>query len=107
MGIVTRHELRLARGDFREFLLEGLRDPGMQRAAWPPQQRAVGSILNERMVEQIARLRWRVLAEQQAGAHQPIQRAFQFSFRLTRHGIQQRMREFAADRGTDLRDFLR
>ena len=55
-----------------EFRLEGLGDLGMQGAAWFAQQRAVGGVLHQGMLEQIARMWRHALLEQQASLHQPI-----------------------------------
>jgi hypothetical protein len=53
---VTRQQLRLALGDFGELVFKGVRDAGVKRVARLAQQRAIGRVLHQGMLEQIAGL---------------------------------------------------
>ena len=66
LGAVMRQELRLALGDLGELAFEGFGDTGVKRASRLAQQRAIGRVLHQRMLEQIARMRRHALPEQQA-----------------------------------------
>src|SRR5258707_7433469 len=54
--VVTRQQLGLALGDFRELTFENFGDARMQHAPWLSQQRTVGCVLHQRMLEQVARI---------------------------------------------------
>jgi len=51
LDAVMRQQFRFALGDLHELALEGLGDKGMKRAPRLPQQRAVGSVLHQGMLE--------------------------------------------------------
>ena len=103
---MTRQNLRLALGDLGELAFKGFGDPSVKRAPRLPQQRAIGGVLHQGMLEQIARLRRHALSEQQTGLNETVERRRQLRLGLERHRSQQSMREFTADRRSDLRDFL-
>ena len=68
LGAVTRQQLRLVLGDLRELAFKGFGDTGVKRASRLAQQRAIGRVLHQRMLEQIGRMRRHALPEQQTGA---------------------------------------
>ena len=65
LGAVTRQQFRLALGDLGELAFEGFGDAGVKRASRLAQQRAIGRVLHQRVLEQIGRMRRRALPEQQ------------------------------------------
>jgi hypothetical protein len=84
-----REQLRLAFNDFRKLVFKHFGDTVVEGAARFAQQRAIGRVLHQSMLEQISRM-WRdALPEQQAGLNKPVQRRFQFRFRFAHHGRQQ------------------
>ena len=78
----------------------------MKGASGFAQQRSVGRILHQSMLEQVSRMRSGALSEQQAGVDQPIKRRSQLCLRLACRRLQQRMGEFPTDDRADLRDLL-
>ena len=58
LGAMTRQQLRLVFGNLRELAFKCFGDTGMKRPARLAQQRAVGRVLHQRVLEQIARVRW-------------------------------------------------
>ena len=66
---VTREQLRLTFGDIGELTFEGFGDPGMERASRLAQQRAIGCVPYQSVFEQISRVWWRTLPEQQPCRH--------------------------------------
>ena len=72
-GSVTRDHFRLALGYFRKDFLDRLRDARMQIAARTAQQCAIGSILQQPMLEQKARSRRFATLEKEAGFDQPAE----------------------------------
>src|SRR5262249_35026201 len=66
LGAMLCQNLRLGGHDRRELALQRLDDPVMELLAPAPQQRAVGSVPHQGMLEQIARMWRRALPEQQA-----------------------------------------
>src|SRR5260370_20196378 len=57
-SVVTRQQLRLGLGDLRETRFKRFGDPGVKRASWLAQQRAIGRILHQSVFEQVIRV-WR------------------------------------------------
>ena len=107
LGAMTRQQLRLALGNVSELAFEGLGNAGVKRTPRLAQQRAIGRVLHQRMLEQIGRVRRRALAEQQTGRNKTVERSFEFRLRLAHYRGQQGMRELPADHGADLRYLLR
>jgi hypothetical protein len=89
-----------------ELLFERLRNPGMQLLALRLEQRLVGRVLDQGVLEAVGRLGWDAAAEYQLGCDQLIEGGLQFRVRAVGHRSEQRMGELAADRGADLRDLL-
>ena len=80
---VTSQQFRPVGHDVGELLLQHLRDLGMQLLALRFEQRVVGGVLHQRMLEGIGRCRWRTLAEDQSRIDQLLQPLHE---RLARHG---------------------
>src|SRR5271168_3534492 len=58
------------------------------------------------MLEQIGRMRWQALSEQQTSLHETVQRRTKLRLWLGHHQSQQRVRELPPDRSPDLRHLL-
>ena len=95
--------LRLRLHDFWIFFLQGLGDQGVELLPGAAQQRAIGGVLHQRVLEQIGRMGRRALAGQQPGLKEPVDRRIQVSVGLARHRGQKRMRKLSPDRRADLR----
>ena len=81
------------------WLSSALGDPAVQRAAGLAQQRAVGGVLDQRMLEQISRMRRRTRGEKQARLDETVERTGKLRFGLAGHRSQQGVRKLPADRG--------
>ena len=103
---MTRQQLGLAFGDVGELAFEGFGDAGMKRASRLAQQRAVGRVLHQGVLEQIGRMRRHALPEQQTSRNETVKRRIEFRFWLTHHRSQQRMRELPPDSCPYLRHLL-
>ncbi len=93
-------------GDLAELALEGFGDLGMKVASRLAQQQAVGRILHEGVFEEIGCIGRHALAEQQPRPNEPFELHFQLRLWPGSHREQELMREFAADRRSDLGKFL-
>ena len=60
-----------------------LGDPSVKRASRLPQQRAIGGVLHQRVLEEVARQRRRALPEQQACLNETVQRRRQLPLRAS------------------------
>ena len=67
-----RQQFRLALGHLRELAFEGFGDASVKRASRLAQQRAIGRVLHEGMLEQIGRMRRPALPEQQTSTNETI-----------------------------------
>lgn len=99
-------QLGSAFGDRCELRLERFRNARMDRSTLVAQQGAIGGVLHQRMIELVDRIRRDTLTKQQTGTNQPLQRGVEFGLLFARHGGEQYMREFPADRRPDLRQRL-
>src|SRR5262245_61043327 len=90
---MTRNQLGLALGDLRELTFEGFGDSGMKRMSRLAQQRAVGRIPYQYMLERVARVRRATLPEQQTSPNETVKRRLQLRLRLAHDRSQQRMGE--------------
>src|SRR5262249_53560882 len=104
LSAVTRQQLRPTIGNICELAFERLSDAGMERASRLTEQRAIGRILHQGMLEQISRMRWHALPGEQARFDETAER--QFPLRLTRNCSQQGMGELPPNRRPDLCHFL-
>ena len=103
---VTRQQFGLVLGNLGELAFKGFGDTSVKRASRLAQQRAIGRILHQRVLEQIRRVRWRALPKQQACLDKAVERRLEFGLRLAGHSSQQNMREFASNSCSNLRHFL-
>jgi hypothetical protein len=81
-------------------------DAPVQFLPSPAQQRTVGSVLHQRVLEQVGGMRSGAAAEQQSRIAQPSQRGLQLPFGTLRHLLDQFIGKLAAKHGTDLRGLL-
>jgi hypothetical protein len=86
-----RQDLGLSLRDLAEPTFEGFRDTGVKRASRLAQQRAIGRVLHQGMLEQVARLRRHTLQRQQACLNETVDRRSQLRLGLARHQCQQRI----------------
>src|SRR6516164_5238627 len=98
-----RQQFRMAFGNLRKLALQRFRDTGVKRASLVPQQRAIGRVLHERMLEQVGRMRRHALPEKQASGNETVKPRFQLPVRLVYDRSQQGMRELAPNRSPNLR----
>ena len=108
LAIVIGQQFGLALHDGRIMLLQSLRDMPMKLLAQLAQQRAVGGVLHQCVLKDVGRF-WRGAAlEEQSSLDQPTQRVLHICVvSLPRDCCEQLIRELSADRGADLRHFLR
>ena len=99
-------EFRLGRRDRRELAAQGIGDLPVQDLPPALEQRFVGGVLDQRVLEGVARVGRRAGAEQQLRLFELHQCCAQCRLVAPGDGAQQRVGEFAADRGADLRDLL-
>ena len=71
---MTSQKFWLALSDFGETVFKGFGDAGVKRASRLAQQRAVGRVLNEGVLEQIGCVWWHALPEQQTCHSETVQR---------------------------------
>jgi hypothetical protein len=100
------HEFRFGRSDRRELSAQDIGDLPVQHLPPAPEQGFVGCVLDQRVLEGVARIGRRARAEQQLRLFELRQCRAQRRLVATGDRAQQRVGEFAADRGADLRDLL-
>jgi hypothetical protein len=69
---MMRHQFWVRLSDLVELIYKSLRNTGMKGASRFAQQRAVGGVLDQCMLEQIIRVRWQALSEQQTGFNETV-----------------------------------
>ena len=69
---MARQEFRLAFRHLWKRVFNNFSDALVQRAAGLTQQRAMGRVPHQGMLEQVARMRRHALSEQQTGGHQTV-----------------------------------
>ena len=99
-------EFRLGRRDRRELIAQGIGDLPVQDLPPALEQGFVGRVLNQRVLEGVARIGRRAGAEQQLDFFELRQCGAQCRLVAAGDRAQQRVGEFPADRGADLRDLL-
>ena len=77
--------LRLKLCDVVELSFKYLGDTSVKCASRVTKQRAIGCVLHQRVLEQIGRMRWMTLPEQQTGINETIDGGLEFRFRLVRY----------------------
>ena len=107
LGKVLRRQLRLFRRRLGVVPLDRFGDPGMELLAAAFQQAVMGGIPYQRMLEDLACLRWAPAPKNQAGGFEPRERVSELCVRQTFHRGQQLVIELPTDRGADLRDLAR
>jgi len=79
-----RQDLRSAFGSIGESAFKDFGDTGVKRAPWLAQPRAIGRVLHQGMLEQVACLRRHALSEQQSSLNETVERPSSASdFRAT------------------------
>ena len=73
-GVCTTHQRRLTLGNVQKLAFEGIGDTGVKGGARPAQQRAIGRVPHQGMFEQVGRMRWHALTEQQTGRNEMVKR---------------------------------
>jgi len=106
LGQMVGDEFRLGRGSRGELAAQGIGDLPVQHLPPALEQGFVGGVLDQCMLEGIARIGRRPRSEQQLRLFELRQCIAQRRLIATGDGAQQRVGEFAADRGADLRDLL-
>ena len=106
LGAVTRQQFRLTLGDLSELAFQGFGDASVQRAPRLTQQRAVGRVLHQGVLEQVGRMWRHALPEQQTSRNETVKRRINIGFWLAHHRSKQGMRKLAPDCCTDLRHLL-
>ena len=102
---VVRQQFRLPLDQIGKILFKYGDDAGVQFLPAGSQQRAVGGILDQCVLEPICRL-WRYAAtEQQPGVVELSERRTEVRLRPLRHRLDQLIAEVAPNHGTDLRNF--
>src|SRR5262249_52608991 len=99
-------KLRLCLGRLGPLLLQHLGDPRVQLLPLAPQQRTVGRVLNQRVLEEEGGSRWDAPAERETGDDELIQRGIQLSRVPLGNGGQQLVGELSAKGGADLCNLL-
>ena len=72
LGAMTRQQFGLVLGNVRELTFQGFGDASVKCASGLAQQRAVGRVLHQRVLEQVAGMRGHALPEQQASRNQTV-----------------------------------
>jgi hypothetical protein len=103
---VTRQQFGLALGNLGKLAFERFRDSGVKRASPLPQQCPIGCVLHQGMLEEVCRVWWHALPEQQTGGNKSVERRRQLHSRLAHHRSQQCMRKLPPDRSANLRHLL-
>ena len=103
LGPVTCQQLRRVLSYLRPLTFEGFGDSRMKRSPWLAQQRAVGYVPYQCMLEKIGRVRRHTLPEQQTSPNETVERCLQLRLRFARDPSQQGMGELASNRRPDLR----
>src|SRR5215472_2188505 len=93
--------------DIRKLGFESFDNLFVQRAAMLAQQCAVSSILHQGVLEEVVCVWRNALTEQQARTDERLQGIFKIYLTFAGHRLDERMREFAADRRSNLRELFR
>ena len=105
-GQVMRQQFWLALHRVRETILEGGGNPGVQNEPAGLEQRLVGRVLDQGVLEAVGGLGRRAAAEDQLGRDQLVEGGAQLGFRPVGDRGEQLVAELAADHGADLRHLL-
>jgi hypothetical protein len=105
-GEMMGQDLRLGGPDVREALLDHAGDLAVQRLPAALQQRVIGGVLHQRVLEGVDSIRRRASTEGQSRCAQLHQGVVELSLRHRRDRRDQLIAEFAANRRPDLSDLL-
>jgi hypothetical protein len=83
---VTREQFRLALGNFSKLALKSVSNTGVKGTSWFAQEGAIGSILDQGMLEKVCCVRSDTLSEKQSRRNEPVERRIDFRFGLAHHG---------------------
>ncbi len=103
---MLREEFGLGFDDLRKLFLHDLRDPGMQVLALGLEQRAVGGVLDQRVLEAVGGIGRGAAAIDQLGRNQLVQRRLQLRLGPVGDRGEQPVGELAPERGADLGDLF-
>jgi hypothetical protein len=102
LGQMMGDQFRLGRRDRRELAAQGIGDLPVQDLPPAPEQGFIGGVLDQCMLEGVMRVGRCARAEQQFRLFELHQCRAQRRLVAAGDGAQQRVGEFAADRGADL-----
>ena len=94
---MVRQQLRLGLGNFRKPACENLRDAFVQLAPSCVQDRLKGRVADQRMLEDVARLRWRAPLSQQIASDKLLKSFQQRRLRHLSYGIEQFVGKLSTD----------
>jgi hypothetical protein len=100
---MPRQQLGLHLRKLWKFVFDGRTDPGMEALPMGTLQGAVGRVLHQRVLEQVAGMRRHALPEQQARRDQTVYPCFQLWLRFAHNSRQERVRELSSNGRADLR----
>ena len=105
-GQVICEQFWLGFDDSRKPLLEHVRDASVQLLAPGLEQRLIGGVLDQRVLETVDRLGRAAAAKHELGGDQLVEPAFQLLLRPVGDCGEQLVGELAADHGADLGELL-
>jgi hypothetical protein len=85
LGVVMGHQFGLGRRDVRELTDQNLGDSQMVLLTLPFKQRLVGGFLDQRVLEQVTRVRRKPPLVEQIGVHQPSEALLESALIEPRH----------------------
>lgn len=106
-GEVLREQFRCCCGGLRELSLQHFGDALVMLLPFAFEQRVVRRVLNQRVFEAVADLRWSAFLEDQLRVQKLAEFFVERLWIERRDGLQQFVRELASERRSQLRDFFR
>ena len=106
LGEVISHNLRLGCHNIGITLFESACNVAMQLLATTPHKTCVGSLLHERMLEQVRGIRRCSTLKNQLGTNELRECGLKIPFRESGYGSDQAVGELSTDDGADLRHVL-
>src|SRR5258705_10500775 len=106
LSVMSSKNFGLDLADIRKLPLKDACYARMQVVSLYAEERAIGHVLHQCVLEQIVGMRRHALPKQQTSLNETVQRQFQLRRGLARHRSQQGMRKLAPDRRSDLRHLL-
>jgi len=105
-GQMMREQFGLALDTIGEILLKHRRNTGVQLLPLSAQQRAIGGVLHQRMLEEVGGMRRGAAAKQQSRVAELAQRGLQLSLIALRHRLDHVIGKLSAEHRADLGDLL-